>query len=425
MMKSLLPLLLAVSTFAREIPVPNPAELDALSRNAQPGDVFMLASGTFADVGLRFRATGTAEQPITVRAAVSGQTILTGGSSLKIGGSHLRVEGLHFRQPGTKVSEVIQLRIDSKNLASHCTLSHMAITADPEAPQAKDCKWLSIYGSNNTIKSCTFTGKTSGGTTVVVWLPEDGSESGHHVIENCHFGPRPRLGKNGGESIRVGDSSTSHLDAHCLVTGCLFQQCNGETEIISNKSCSNRYLGNTFLECEGTLTLRHGHRCLVEGNIFIGNGKRLTGGIRVIGEDHTIRGNWLENLEGDGHRSALTFMNGIPDTPANGYQQVKRCLMENNVVLNAKVPLCIGRADNSKCTEAPLEVTFRANTILNAKRPAIDMQTPVSDWKWENNTIVAPTLGADIAALKLSDKAPQPSRPKPLTPTEVGAAWLR
>lgn len=424
-MKTILPLLLAVSIHAREIPVPNPAELDALSRNAAPGDIFVLPAGTFANVGLRFRGKGTAEKPVIVRTAEPGKTIFTGGSSLKIGGSHIRVEGLHFRQPGPTVNEVIQLRIDSNNPASNCTLSNVAITADPNAPQAKDCKWLSIYGTHNLIDSCTFTGKTSGGTTVVVWLPEDGGEGGHHTLRNCHFGPRPRLGKNGGESIRIGDSSTAHLDAHCQVAQCLFQQCNGETEIISNKSCSNRYIGNTFLESEGTLTLRHGHRALVEGNVFLGNGKRMTGGIRVIGEDHVVRGNYLENLEGDGHRSALTFMNGIPDTPANGYQQVKRCLMENNTIVNCKVSLCIGRADNSKCTEAPSEVTFRSNVLLHGKRPLIDLQTPVSDWKWENNTLIAPTLGAGIPGLSLGDKTPAPARPKSLTPPEVGVAWLR
>jgi len=424
MKPTILLLLLAAALPARDIQVTNPAELDALSRQAQPGDTYILASGTFADVALRFRGTGTKEQPITLRAAEPGKTVFTGGSSLKLGGTHLRVEGLHFRQPGPSVNEVIQLRIDSKNLARYCTLSQVAVTADPDAPQGKDAKWLSIYGSHNTIELCTFTGKTSGGTTVVVWLPEDGGEAGQHVIQKCYFGPRPRLGKNGGETIRIGDSDTAHLDAKCVVSSCLFYQCNGETEIISNKSCANRYTGNTFLECEGTLTLRHGHRCLVEGNVFLGNHKRMTGGVRVIGEDHVVKGNSMFDLQGDGHRSAITFMNGIPDTPANGYQQVKRAIIEGNTVANCKVPVCIGRADNSTCTEPPLQVSFISNTILSEKGKAIHMETPVTGWIWKGNRIKAPELGVSFEGLALTDDVAV-KKPAALTQNQAGASWLR
>jgi poly(beta-D-mannuronate) lyase len=38
----------------------------------------------------------------------------------------------------------------------------------------------------------------------------------------------------------------------------LFQECNGEIEIVSSKSCENTYRYNTFLNCEGAVTLRHG-----------------------------------------------------------------------------------------------------------------------------------------------------------------------
>jgi poly(beta-D-mannuronate) lyase len=78
----------------------------------------------------------------------------------------------------------------------------------------------------------------------------------------------------------------------------LFEECNGETEIISSKSCGNTYRYNTFRKCQGTLTLRHGNRCLVEGNFFFGEGVSSTGGIRVIGEDHRMQNNYLTGLKG-------------------------------------------------------------------------------------------------------------------------------
>ncbi len=44
-----------------------------------------------------------------------------------------------------------------------------------------------------------------------------------------------------------------------------FEGCDGETEIISNKSGGNTYRGNVFFRSAGALTLRHGN-----GNRVIG-----------------------------------------------------------------------------------------------------------------------------------------------------------
>ena len=72
----------------------------------------------------------------------------------------------------------------------------------------KDSKWVSLYGSDNRVDHCYFAGKTNLGQTMVVWLDKESPENRHRIDHN-HFGPRPPLGENGGESIRVGDSSTS------------------------------------------------------------------------------------------------------------------------------------------------------------------------------------------------------------------------
>jgi len=58
-------------------------------------------------------------------------------------------------------------------------------------------------------------------------------------------------------------------NSRAVVESNLFDRCDGELEIISSKSCENVYRHNTFLDCAGMLTLRHGNRCTVEGNFFI------------------------------------------------------------------------------------------------------------------------------------------------------------
>ena len=70
-------------------------------------------------------------------------------------------------------------------------------------------------------------------------------------------------------------------------------------EIVSNKSGNNTYQYNTFRECEGTLTLRHGDSCTVNGNFFFGKNKENTAGVAIIGEGHHVFNNYFQNLNGD------------------------------------------------------------------------------------------------------------------------------
>ncbi len=159
-----------------------------------------------------------------------------------------------------------------------------------------DTKWVSLYGSHNRVDHCYIRGKTNSGTTLVVWLSD---QPNYHQIDHNHYDPRPALGFNDGETIRVGTSDWSMHNSFAVVEENNFEGCSGEIEIISNKSCENVYRNNTFVDCEGTLTLRHGNRCSVEGNFFLGHHKRETGGIRVNREDHKILDNYLEALQGE------------------------------------------------------------------------------------------------------------------------------
>ena len=49
-----------------------------------------------------------------------------------------------------------------------------------------------------------------------------------------------------------------------------FEACNGEVEIISDKTNYNSFTHNVFYKCEGSLVLRHSNYATVDGNIFIG-----------------------------------------------------------------------------------------------------------------------------------------------------------
>ena len=144
--------------------------------------------------------------------------------------------------------------------------------------------------------------------------------------------------------------------AHCVVSENLFEKCNGEIEIISNKSCEN-----TFLYCSGCLTLRHGNRCEVKDNVFIG---------------------------GDA-RGAISLQAGIPDSLLSGYFQVKNCTIKGNTFVNNPGPLFALDAGYGKkgCKLLPKGVVI-ANSLMAAPKdakPMIVATNPPAGIVWENN----------------------------------------
>src|SRR5205085_6289094 len=158
----------------------------------------------------------------------------------------------------------------------------------------------------------------------------------YHVISRNYFGPRPVLtaASNGGETIRVGTSDESFHLSRSTVEDNFFERCNGDVEIISSKSLENIYRRNTFYECEGALTLRHGNGSVVEGNYFFGNHKTNTGGVRIIGEDHKVYNNYFQDLAGTASRSPLSIMQGLENSPLNGYFQVRNATVVFNTFVN-------------------------------------------------------------------------------------------
>jgi poly(beta-D-mannuronate) lyase len=383
----------------------NPEELTAAVRAAQPGDEIVLRNGEWNDADLLLEGHGTEAQPITLRAETPGQVILSGRSRLRLAGRHLVVAGLWFKDGAPTSNEVIAFRRSSTQHAENCRVTHCAITNYNPVERKQDTKWISLYGAGNRVDHCYLAGKENAGATLVVWLPKTpvpvtrsastALDKFNHRIDHNHFGPRPALGANGGETIRVGDSATSMSDASTLVEHNLFEECNGEIEIISNKSCGNVYRYNTFLRCEGALTLRHGNRCTVAGNFFLGHGRRRAGGVRIIGEDHRVYNNYFGNLTGEDSRAALSMMNGIPNSPLNAYFQVQRAIVAFNTFVDCRETFVLGLAsDNPEGgTLPPKDCTIANNLIVGREAPLVRYATQPDQLHWEANHFHGAELG--------------------------------
>ena len=371
--------------FATEVSVSDPETARKAVRDAKPGDVIVLATGEWKDADLRLDGEGEAGNPIVVRAEEPGKTVFTGASRIRIGGDHLVLSGVSLVNLSGTNTDWLEFRIDSKRRANHSRVTNCLFTENSDfAAGELENRWIGIYGEANQIDRCTIEGKKNKGATLVVWLGEE--DPGRHRILANLFRDRPRLGKNGGETIRIGDSKSSMQKADCVVEGNLFSRCDGETECISNKSCGNVYRGNWFHETQGTLTLRHGHDCLVEGNTFIGGTRGQTGGVRVIGRGHKVIWNTFLNLEGDGFRSALCLVNGIPESPDNGYHQVIGAEIRNNTFSGCRESVVIGYNDVKDASLPPKNVVFEGNRIIAKDgRPAVRVETRPESATWKDN----------------------------------------
>lgn len=331
----------------------------------KPGDTVVLANGEWKDFEILFKGKGTERKPITLKAETKGKVVLTGLSNLRLSGEHLVVEGLVFKNGYSPTGEVISFSENKDLLANHSRVTDVVIDGFSNPDKFNADKWVVMYGRNNRFDHNHLVGKNNAGVTMAVRLNSEASQENHHRIDHNYFGPRPILGSNGGETLRIGTSKYSLTDSFTVVENNYFDRCNGEVEIISNKSGKNQFLNNVFFESRGTLTLRHGNGNLVEGNVFFGNGQEHTGGIRVINANQTIRNNYMEGLTGVRFGGGFTVLNGVPNSSINRYHQVKNVKIENNTIVNVgNINLAAG--SDAERTAVPINSSFSNNLIINS-----------------------------------------------------------
>jgi poly(beta-D-mannuronate) lyase len=283
-------------------------ELRSMIASALPGDRIELADGTYTNtLPIQVSVRGTEQQPIVITARTVGGATIGGASSFHVkGASHVILRGFkltHGVEEGNvalKIAGSTHVRFTRNELALEDTTSLST--------------WLSLEGAGsgyNRIDHNSFHDKTSSNVFLAVYGDApDGSLgiSQHDRIDHNHF-HHLTLDTEGGECLRVGDSKRGPLSAHTVVEANLFEECNGDPEVISNKSSENVFRGNTLRGNKGSLVLRHGNKNVVDGNFFLNN----AGGMRIYGHDHLITHNYLEGSTGTGAQGTLILSSGCTE----------------------------------------------------------------------------------------------------------------
>lgn len=396
---------LSISSKAASYFVSNSEEYHKVSQNLNPGDSIILKKGLWTDFVILFAAEGTAEAPVSLVAEEAGKVLISGESALLLSGSYLYVSGLSFVNGRTPKEAVISFRnawpgrVANYSRVTNCRIDNFGLKDRWDSDN-----YVALWGKHNRVDHNYFGDKKNLGVTLVVYLKGEENWPNHHVIDYNHFGPRARMGSNGGETIRFGVSGTSLNSSFTVLENNLFEHCNGETEIVSIKSSDNIIRNNLFFESEGSLVLRHGNRNRVEGNVFIGNFKPYTGGIRLVNNGHQITNNLLVGLEGDGFRAPLSIMCGLENSPLNRYEPVRDVTIEGNVWMACSNGWDIGvpftRNDGEGDFVLPSDVEIKNNVVWqNHDKPLINYITGKAALMWKNN-LTNRTMGYDNEFVK-------------------------
>ncbi len=369
MFEKLLIIIFAISissTKANTIIAANATEIVRANTNVQPGDTIILRNGEWKNVHLELYCSGSIYKPIIFKAETKGKVIITGNSNLKISGKFIIVDGLYFTNGYSGSEGTITFRNNKNEGANNCRLTNTVINNFNNPKRLNENHWVILYGKNNRIDHCTFVDKKNLGVLLAVKLDDERSTENFHSIDHNYFGVRLPLASNGGEIIRIGVSEQCEYNSNTQITDNFFEHCDGETEIISIKSCRNTVKNNLFKECQGAVVLRHGNFNTVTNNVFLGNNKPGSGGVRIINRGQWVVNNLFYKCRGEGFRAPLSIMNGVPNSPANRYVPVTDAVVANNSFFECS-PISFCEGSDTERSVVPSHVLFANNLFFNIK----------------------------------------------------------
>ena len=387
------------------------ADFQSAINAASPGDVITLKNGVYTtDKPIIVKCVGVNDKTITICAETVG--------GVEIKGTH----GFTFEGAAYIVLSGFKLTHAAGGNTIRTNANHIRITRCTFGPSEDKGYYLGVRGDDCEVDHCEFRNKDRVGNMIDV-AGEGGQVARRLHIHHNYFHDFKKSTvsgeTNGLEVIRFGLSGLSMSTGNGLVEYNLFVRCEGENELISNKSCGNTYRYNTFLDSRGAqLTLRHGNDCIAEKNYF-----RNTDGLRIFGDRNIIRENFFEQ-----NTLGINIGNGGAEVadgaPLTSHDRPDYTVISKNVMVNNRISYFMGRRSNGL---GATFTTFSENIIVGGET-AVKIEGPYPGAVWKDNIIwKAGTIG-DIPenAYKETDLAgslsPQALGITVLTPNDVGIA---
>jgi len=329
-----------------------------------------------------------------------GRAVIKGDGELTFEGCKgLQIIGFFFRLPFT-MDDCRECNV------AYCDLQYDK--AETDVFNLKD-------GIANVMQKCKFHDKKTKG----LFLKIHGEKTRDNIIESSEFWGHTFNKENGGEPVRVGNSSVGHIFFNTTFRYCHFHDLKADVETISIKSCGNHIYRCLHENNESSIVVRHGHTNTIEECVFRGSG-----GIRVYGKDNKILRNHLSDNRSEKF-PPLTLVNGdrenergTGDSHAD-YTQVRNNEIIGNVFVNC-TPICViwGR-DNGDRKFKPTQNKFLDNIIIaegEVKSKALEFSAgaAVGNNGFANNVIYGnvnrgdlPESGCKVVTQKPEVKIPE------------------
>jgi poly(beta-D-mannuronate) lyase len=372
-------------SFGKIYKVKTAEEFNKVAVSVLAGDEIVIANGNYSNWATVINNNGTLDKPIIIRAESLGKVIFSGEvrqAVFQITGTYIQVKGLKFegcQLLKTKGADVVLIQM---NAAKYCRITNCAFTKNTVDAQFMPIVVVSGQGEHNRVDHCQFTGNVNNQEVQVRVAANDVSL--YTLIDHNVFIDKDSVtwkGNNGGECLQIGQDPIllGNRYSYATVRDNRFLHCNGEPEVISNKSSGNKYINNYFENCYGELVMRGGHECLIDSNTFAGG----TGGIRVNGTGHTITNNTLKDLP-----IAIRLMYGMAKGKIDTgfYIAASDCIIKNNQITHCDTGILIGGSKNADWTGkfdtkrypsrtiqdvAPFNNQLDNNAITDTKTPVL------------------------------------------------------
>jgi hypothetical protein len=351
--------------------------LQSRINSALPGDLIILTNGVYTSTAtINIDRQGTSQNPITIAADTIGGAEIRGSASFNVNSPSAWIVIRGFRL--THSIGTVQARAGTSHI--RFTRNVFQLTGDG--------RYLLVSGDDCEIDHNTLQNKSTTGQMFSIHGPGSSGMAQRTWVHHNLFQNFTSIGGNGGETLQIGLSGRSLTDAHTLVENNLFVNCNGENEMISNKSSANTYRYNTFLNStSGELTLRHGNDCVVHSNFFLN-----TAGLRFFGDDHQIYSNYFEDCDpgiqignGDGE-----VANGAPLTSHDRPDRVR--VSFNTLVNNNRSAIMPGRTNGLGATA----LVFANNIIQSNSGVILDLGGPAPNARFEGNIVFGSATNGDM-----------------------------
>jgi poly(beta-D-mannuronate) lyase len=330
---------------AKVYKVGSPEEFKKAADAVVAGDEILIANGKYNGWTVVVNTNGSPGKPVVIRGETSGKVVFSGDVSqpvFQLKGSYTEISGLTFS--GCNVLKAAESRgvLIELNASKYCRVTGCIFSGNIVKTQFTPIVVISGKGEYNRVDHCSFTGNIDN-QELQVKVTTDAVPV-HTLIDYNVFADKRKIswkGANGGECVQVGQDPVllGVKYAYAVVRDNRFIRCDGESEVISNKSSGNGYVNNYFEDCRGELVMRGGHDCLIDSNVFKGGG-----GIRVNGTHHSITNNTIKGVP-----TGIRLMYGMAKgkTDIGFYIAASGCLIKNNHISNAGTGILIGDNKNA------------------------------------------------------------------------------